>query len=468
MNKTSCGGGLFGNNNGSNNASGGLFGNKPASGGLFGNNNNNGIGFGANGGTNNTGGGLFGNKTQTSGGSLFGNNKPSFGFGSSNNGGGLFGNNQQNSAQANGGFGFGNNQQQQQQQQQQLVALSNQNPYGVGPLFAATQNMVQPVVPPSIMPMAKPLIVKKDVSLTAAYKIAPKPLFSPKNSVAVKKGSIVAPAIPALPAPNTKSSSTSANTTLLEDGNDVSVIERSGLASDETDEAILSSYIFAPTKNAIKLIIDSNKDKKKFNGLKDESAHTKRVSFQVDNVDDEISLTSEKKVADKKEQPLALSSPPAHKTGSVKTQKQSVKLPADYYITPTVADIDKMSPEELTEVQNFTVGKKGYGEVKFLQPVDLTSISLSNLANIVIFGKQQVLLYPNIDARPKQGEGLNKRAQFSIEGCFPQSKDGKTQITDPHHPLVKKHIRKLHAIPNTDFQSYDPITGTWVFICDHV
>lgn len=347
--------------------------------------------------------------------------------------------------------------------------MSNQNPYGVGPLFAATQNMVQPVVPPSIKPIAKPLIVKNDVSLTAAYKIAPKPLFSPKDSVAVRKGRIVAPAIPALPAPSTKSSSTSANTTLLADANDASVIEKSAIANDETDEAILSSYIFAPTKNAIKLIIDSNKDKKKFDRLKEDGSHSKQVSFQFDSPGGEISLTADKKkVADESKKPLTLSESSPHNSKKVEKQKELFKLPTGYYISPTIEMIDSMSPEELTEVKSFAIGKKGYGEVKFLEPVDLTTISLSNLANIVIFGKQQVLLYPNIDSRPKQGEGLNKKAQFSIEGCFPQSKDGKTQITDPHHPLVKKHIRKLHAIPNTDFQSYDPVTGTWVFTCDHV
>ena len=117
------GGGLFGNNQPSNQG-GGLFGNNQPSnqgGGLFGNNqqNNQGGGLFGNNQPSNQGGGLFGNKTNQGGG-LFGNNQPNnqggnlFGnnqggglFGN-NQGGGLFGNNQQNNQ---GGGLFGNNQQ---------------------------------------------------------------------------------------------------------------------------------------------------------------------------------------------------------------------------------------------------------------------------------------------------------------------------------------------------------------------
>ena len=108
------GGGLFGNNQPSNQG-GGLFGNnqpRNQGGGLFGNKTNQGGGLFGNNQPNNQGGNLFGNNQ---GGGLFGNNQGGGLFGNNqqnNQGGGLFGNNQQNNNQSGFFSSLNNNQQQ--------------------------------------------------------------------------------------------------------------------------------------------------------------------------------------------------------------------------------------------------------------------------------------------------------------------------------------------------------------------
>lgn len=140
------GGGLFGNNANSSapNASGGLFGSSNANSNNTATNPSGGL-FGASGNTSNTGGGLFGsnnaNNNTTSGntgatGGLFGNKPASSGglFGSSNNapntGGGLFGSNNTTGSTGGGLFGSNNN------------ASTNTN-QGSGGLFGTTSGNTQ-------------------------------------------------------------------------------------------------------------------------------------------------------------------------------------------------------------------------------------------------------------------------------------------------------------------------------------
>ena len=51
---------------------------------------------------------------------------------------------------------------------------------------------------------------------------------------------------------------------------------------------------------------------------------------------------------------------------------------------------------QLSAVQNFTIGERGVGQVRFLQPVDLTKVSLNDIFDrIVVFEPRLITLYPD-------------------------------------------------------------------------
>ncbi|GME90179.1 unnamed protein product [Ambrosiozyma monospora] len=308
-----------------------------------------------------TTGGLFGNNNISSNttGGLFGN-KPA------GTTGGLFGNNQQQTQTGGGLFGMVNQQQQQQQQQQQAQAIASANPYGAGPLFANASALAQPIVQTAPKPVAKPLgnIEKKKQNLSAAYRLSPKPLFSPKEVLLSKSGSIVVKGA---------SSPGSANTSLVAETTPASPAAKSG----ETDKAILSSYIFAPSRNVTKLVIDKNKQRNNFEGLKTETIlHSqKQVSFKVDlpksekkQEDDDFVLVekpdtpveSPKKFVNNTypivtastpvtSPPPAVSpakpvpAPAAVSPGPVKEKPLTItSLPNDYYTSPSIAKLNQI------------------------------------------------------------------------------------------------------------------------------
>ncbi|ODQ82363.1 hypothetical protein BABINDRAFT_31275 [Babjeviella inositovora NRRL Y-12698] len=140
-----------------------------------------------------------------------------------------------------------------------------------------------------------------------------------------------------------------------------------------------------------------------------------------------------------------------------------------YWMSPKLSSLARLSKKELSEVNGFTVGRKNYGKIEFSAPVDLTTISLEDITNnLVVFTPKSCIIYPEAAVKPEVGEGLNLPARITLEGCFPYSRDTKLPVTDSKHPVVKRHIAKLHKIPETTFEAYDPVSGTWAFKVEHM
>ncbi|GAB5588975.1 hypothetical protein Unana1_03875 [Umbelopsis nana] len=139
-----------------------------------------------------------------------------------------------------------------------------------------------------------------------------------------------------------------------------------------------------------------------------------------------------------------------------------------YYIKPSLQTLGNMSREELKKVQNLVVGLKGVGEITFDGPVDLSDIDLDQImVGIVHFQPKTCTVYPDEDAKPPQGKGLNVPATIKLEKCYPIDKTTKQPITDPQHPRVIAIIRKLRAVPDTEFIDFDASSGTWTFKVQH-
>lgn len=158
-----------------------------------------------------------------------------------------------------------------------------------------------------------------------------------------------------------------------------------------------------------------------------------------------------------------------------------------YYMSPSLNALRRMSFQNLSRVDDFTVTRKGFGSVKFLRPVDLTGIhDLTNIAGgIVQLREKEIWVYPQAEdlepdldgmqagydektvPKAKQGQGLNVTAEVTLEKCWPLDRATRQPLKDGNHARVKQHIAKLQKKVETRFIEYEPVAGRWVFEVDH-
>lgn len=156
----------------------------------------------------------------------------------------------------------------------------------------------------------------------------------------------------------------------------------------------------------------------------------------------------------------------------------------DYFTEPPIQDIRNWSFSDLQSVHPFVVGRKGFGQIEFLDPVDLTSLpDLSDIAGgVVQIRLKECFVYPDLEdcraqdgvkegyrpvEKAPRGEGLNVPAKISLDKCWPLDRSTRQPVTDASHPRVKQLINKLQNRKETDFDDYKRDTGTWSFIVQH-
>lgn len=392
-------------------------------------------------------------------GGLFGNNNNNNNTTQSSTTGGLFGNSANTNNVLNSGFGNNNNnvnnlQGQGNPQSYKLVATIDQNPYGNNLIFN-NGSAVQQNLPASIGPIATPINVAepKKPQLFSVYKLTPKPLF-----IASKES---------------KNGSTSESPKLIQNNTIEKIVinenNKNKIFNSISDDAILASEIFTPRKNYKHLTINKT--------TKNESQEAKVIDFSksVENGDASSSDSSNhnifsdnskenKDAREVKESKVEKAEKKAVNGDNVEVNEEG------YWMKPSLEELENMSLLELRKVKNFTVGRKGFGKIEFLEPVDLTTISnLSKICGeIIIFIYQSCIVYPNETIKPEKGEGLNVSCEILLHKCYPISKSDKKPIVDSNHELVKRHIRKLQSIKNTKFISYDAKSGDWKFTVESI
>ncbi|XP_011308001.1 nuclear pore complex protein Nup98-Nup96 [Fopius arisanus] len=140
---------------------------------------------------------------------------------------------------------------------------------------------------------------------------------------------------------------------------------------------------------------------------------------------------------------------------------------AGYYTIPPVDQLDEFVRDESCIVPNFTIGRKGYGNVYFPDSFDIYGL---NFDEIVYFRHKEVVIYPDDDKKPPVGLGLNRRAQVTLDRVWPQDKNLHEPITDPHRLIAMNYEAKLRRVSEKHdmrFLEYRPETGSWVFKVDH-
>uniref|UniRef100_A0A8C7SQM7 Nuclear pore complex protein Nup98-Nup96 n=1 Tax=Oncorhynchus mykiss TaxID=8022 RepID=A0A8C7SQM7_ONCMY len=139
-----------------------------------------------------------------------------------------------------------------------------------------------------------------------------------------------------------------------------------------------------------------------------------------------------------------------------------------YYTIPAMDELAKMVDENgVCVVENFTVGRKGYGSVFFHGEVNATGL---NLDEIVHFRRKEVIVYPDDKNKPAEGEGLNRRAEVTLDGVWPNDKTTCTQIKNPERLSEMNYEGRLENASRKQgarFLEYRPETGSWVFEVAH-
>ncbi|GJQ66762.1 hypothetical protein Trydic_g18415, partial [Trypoxylus dichotomus] len=139
-----------------------------------------------------------------------------------------------------------------------------------------------------------------------------------------------------------------------------------------------------------------------------------------------------------------------------------------YYTIPPLKELAKLKREYgQVFVKGFTVGRIGYGNVCFPDRFDVANF---NLDQIVHFQYREVVIYPDESIKPPVGQGLNRRAQVTIDSVYPKERHSRKLITDNTSLQTMDFVGNLKNLcrkNGTKFIDYKPETGSWVFMVEH-
>ncbi|KAI5206092.1 hypothetical protein E4T39_02718 [Aureobasidium subglaciale] len=153
------------------------------------------------------------------------------------------------------------------------------------------------------------------------------------------------------------------------------------------------------------------------------------------------------------------------KTVSAKDLPRSQADPqiGEYWMTPSMDDLRNMSRQQLKSVSGFTVGRYGVGKIEF-DPVDLSQVALDDIVDgIVKLNVRSATVYTTGVNTPPMGQGLNVPSTITLENSWPRAQGGRLPVHERKGNRFDKHIERLRRVADTEFISYDPETGVWVF-----
>lgn len=141
---------------------------------------------------------------------------------------------------------------------------------------------------------------------------------------------------------------------------------------------------------------------------------------------------------------------------------------AGYYTIPSLDEIvEFMDTEGRCFVPNFTIGRRGYGNVYFDEEIDVSGLNLDEICH---FRNKEIILYQDDENKPPVGEGLNRRAQVTLDQIWPHDKSTCEPIKDVERLEALGYEAKLRRIcekRGTRFLEYRPESGSCVFKVEH-
>ncbi|KAH9492375.1 Nuclear pore complex protein Nup98-Nup96 [Bulinus truncatus] len=150
-----------------------------------------------------------------------------------------------------------------------------------------------------------------------------------------------------------------------------------------------------------------------------------------------------------------------HPTGIILTRP-------GYYTIPSLDEmINFLDENGDCFVEDLTIGRDGFGNVFF---PGITNVSGLNLDEIIHFRRKEVVVYPDDDKKPPLGEGLNKKAEVTLDFVWPTDKSTRTPIKSPERLKLINYADKIEETTSkigAKFIDYRPESGSWVFQVNH-
>ncbi|XP_024021864.1 nuclear pore complex protein NUP96 isoform X2 [Morus notabilis] len=134
----------------------------------------------------------------------------------------------------------------------------------------------------------------------------------------------------------------------------------------------------------------------------------------------------------------------------------------EYYMEPCFDELvqrELMDPGYCSRVPDLTIGRYGYGSVKY---VGETDVRLLDVDAIVTFGRHEIVVYEDESAKPLVGQGLNKTAEVTLVLRLTSAnvKEGRKEI-------IEEKLRRSTDRQGAQFISFDPENGEWKFLAHH-
>ncbi|KAG8218498.1 nucleoporin autopeptidase-domain-containing protein [Butyriboletus roseoflavus] len=168
---------------------------------------------------------------------------------------------------------------------------------------------------------------------------------------------------------------------------------------------------------------------------------------------------------------LTLGQPSIAANGTEVTSTSPPLQHGDYWVKPDLAKLKTYGYEELSSFKDLVVGRVGYGEIYFLEPVDLTGLPKLGalLGELVRFDDKECSVYPDGDEadKPAPGTGLNVKARITLLRCWATDKATREPIKNEQVPTAVKHLKRLKSMKETHFESFDTKEGEWTFTVNH-
>ncbi|KAI4296951.1 hypothetical protein L6164_036867 [Bauhinia variegata] len=147
-------------------------------------------------------------------------------------------------------------------------------------------------------------------------------------------------------------------------------------------------------------------------------------------------------------------------------KEMEVSLPIlhspDYYTKPSLEELatqEFLDPGYCSRIPDFTVGRYGYGSVRYLEKTDVRGL---NIDELVRFHKHEIVVYNDENNKPPVGQGLNKAAEVVlILDCW-SLKSKELQLN-----VLMRKLRQCTERQGADFISFDPANGEWKFLVKH-
>ncbi|XP_028967287.1 nuclear pore complex protein Nup98-Nup96 [Galendromus occidentalis] len=138
----------------------------------------------------------------------------------------------------------------------------------------------------------------------------------------------------------------------------------------------------------------------------------------------------------------------------------------DYYTKPALNTL-KLDRNGDCFVENFIIGRKDFGHMVVLGKMNIANL---NIDETVLFRRKEITVYPDESNKPPVGQGLNRKAEITLESVYPLNRGTRDVMRNPQQLIDSKFRDKLESYTlkmGAIFLDYDEYTGVWVFRVDH-